>query len=644
MTIAHVSHPDAIREVNAIVRALRAKHLAPPPHLSVSEWADSYRVLSREASAEPGAWRTDRVPYIRGILDAVSDPHIERVVVMSSSQAGKSEVLLNVIGFFMHQDPAPMMLVQPTIGEAEQFSKTRIAPMLRDTPALRDSVRDPRSRDAGNTLLVKEYSGGHLTIVGANAPSGLAAKPIRVVLFDEVDRYPSSAGTEGDPIQLATRRTATFWNRKLVMVSTPTLKGFSRIESAYMEGDQRVYEVPCWKCGAFQRLLWGRLLWPKGDAARANYACGYCDAPWSESQKLPALRPGRWVPTAEGDGRTASFHVSALYSPFVRWADLASEWATSQGSPERLQVFVNTLLGECWDATGGGLSADTLRSRVEAYADEDGVAVDVPDGVGVLTAGIDVQADRLEVVVRGWGAGEESWLIARRIILGDPAQADIWDQLDALLSSHWTHAGGRPLTIGATCIDSGYMTDQVYRFCKPRYSRRIYATKGSSAPGKPVVPKRPSTNNKGGVRLFVLGTDAAKDVLYARLRIQSPGPGYVHLNSDADEDYAAQITAERAERVKSGGQWVRRYVVDAHRRNEVVDCEVGAYAALLLGPVPRERLALRAARLSERADSVAKMDRPTVEPPVSIATERRDERVKALRKSLKKSFVTGWKR
>lgn len=614
-----------------LTHLLRAR-LAPPPTLTVSEWADAYRMLSREASAEPGRWRTDRAPYQRGILDAFSDPRVSEVVVMSSSQIGKSEILLNVLGYYIDQDASPILNVLPTIGEAEQWSKTRIAPMIRDTPRLGQRIQSPRSRDSGNTLLTKEFDGGHLTMVGANAPSGLAAKPIRIVLGDEIDRWPASAGSEGDPMSLARKRTSTFWNRKLGWFSTPTLKGLSRIEAAFLEGDQRRYYVPCPACGHAQTLTFKQLKWDDGQPATAAYCCVGCGVLIPESQKHRMLRSDDWRAAAPFTG-IASFHLNAIYSPWARWGDLAEEFLKAQQDVTRLQVFTNTVEGETWEDRTGGLSPDTLEARRESWTAE------VPAGAGLLTCGADVQHDRIEAVVRGWGAGEETWTIRREILLGDPTGTQVWADLDAFLLRDWPREDGAVLRVQTACIDSGDNAEMVHRFCAPRYGRRVYATRGYSQPGKPLVAKRPSRNNKARCPVFYVGTDTAKDLLYGRLKISTPGPLCWHFALACDADYFAQLTAERRVRKQVQGRWISRYELPRGRRNEVVDCEALNIVALALSGVPRGHLGTRAARLAPPPnpdapppEAPAENDDPPASPP------------KLRRRGPRRNFATDWMR
>ena len=330
---------------NALEKALR-ETMKPPPKLTISEWADQYRQLSSESSAEAGRWSTSRAEYQRGMMDAVSDKSIETVVLMTAAQIGKTELVNNVVGFHIAQDPAPLLVVQPTLEMAQTWSKDRLAPAIRDTPALSEKIKNPRSRDSGNTTLHKVFPGGHVTACGANSPSSLASRPCRVILCDEVDRYPISAGTEGDPVALAKKRSATFWNRKLILVSTPTDKGSSRIEAAYAESDQRKYFVPCPDCNETQILQWANVRWKDNDPNTVEYICEHCGSCWGDAKRFQAIRYGKWEATAAGDGKTAGFHLSALYSPWTALADVVRDFLSAKKDPMRLKAWINTTLGE----------------------------------------------------------------------------------------------------------------------------------------------------------------------------------------------------------------------------------------------------------------------------------------------------------
>lgn len=617
------THPSAKRAWRERRAALCRRVLAPPPRLSLSEWADRYRVLSRETSASPGRWSTTVVPYLRGIMDACTDPRIREVVVMKSAQVAFTEgVVNNLVGYHIDQDPAPVLVVQPTIEDAENWSKEKLAGMLRDTPRLRGKVKDPRSRASDNTILAKSYPGGHLGIIGANAPRGLRARSRRVVIFDEVDGYPVSAGTEGDPISLGKKRAMTFWNRKIVTGSTPTIKGASRIETAYAASDQRRFYVPCPHCGHPQVLRFANVVWDKEEREEgglprtvhrpdtAAYRCGDdaggCGALIEERDRMRMVAAGEWLaeaPPAPGEVRAAGFHISALYSPFISLAEIVDEFLKANAAGEELlKTFVNTVLGETFELRPD-VDTETLALRREAYAAE------VPAGVGVLTAGVDVQDDRLELVIKGWGAAEESWLIAHHRILGDTEADDVWQRLDELLFQPFTHEAGSVLYVRAACVDSGFRQARVFEYVKRRQRRGVWATKGIQERTRELVAPA-KKKNREGVKLVTIGTYTAKDRVFARLKITKPGPRYMHFpkpretedperldTTYGDDFYLEQFGAERAEVQRVKGQQARRVYVQIAERNEAIDLEVLAMAALhLLGAGVRDHLEAAVAR------------------------------------------------
>jgi phage terminase large subunit GpA-like protein len=576
--------PSAPDPWTARVAALQRDHLRAPPRLTVSEWADAARRLSPEASAEPGAWRTDRAAYQRAIMDAVTDPRIHTVVAMVASQTGKTEVLLNVIGYHMQHDPAPTLLLQPTLEMAEAFSKDRLVPMLRDTPSLRGLVKEARSRDSGNTLLHKTFPAGHITLAGANSAASLASRPIRIVLCDEVDRFPASAGTEGDPVTLAKQRSATFWRRKLILVSTPTIKGASRIAAAYEASDQRHYLVPCPACGTRQALDWAHVRWPKDRPEAAAYVCfAHCGAEWGDGLRLTAVLRGSWEARAPFSG-TAGFWLSGLYSPWTRLGELAREFVEAAPHAERLKAFTNLKLAELWEGDGEApTTAEELRARAEDYPQWT-----VPPGACLLTAGVDVQDDRLAVAVWAWGRGETAWCIGWTELLGDPVTDEPWKALDDLLGRRWPHENGGTLTVAMTAVDTGgHRTQAVYSYARQR-TRTAMAVKGASRPGQPVIATRPSLvdvhfNGRkvpNGAQLWTVGTDTAKAELYARLAL-ADGPRSVHFAADLPLDFYAQLTAERRVTRYHRGVARQEWVLPSGARNEAEDALVYAYAAAL---------------------------------------------------------------
>ena len=528
-------------------------------------------MLSPESSAEPGRYYTERAEYQRGIMDAFSAPEIERVVGMTSAQIGKTTILENVIGYHIEHDPSPMLVIQPTLEISKAFSKDRLAPMLRDTPSLKNRVKDARSRDADNTTLHKQFPGGHVTMAGANSPASLASRPIRVVLCDEVDRYPASAGTEGDPVDLAFKRATTFWNRKLGMFSTPTVKGFSRIEKAYEESDMRKYYVPCPHCGDYQVMEFAQLRWPKDKPREAVYHCSSCDGIMADRDKMAMLRYGEWRATKEVVG-VAGFWLNELYSPWVPFGTLAAKFMEAKrGGRETLKTFLNTSLAETWEEEGSSPKEDSLYARREDYGPE------IPLEAAVLTCGVDVQDNRIEAEVVAWGKDEESWGIECKILQGDPARQEIWKDLDAYLQTLFPHASGGTLRIAATCIDTGgHHTQQVYNFVKTRERRGIYGIKGANRSGEPIWPKRASRKNTARINLYTIGTDGAKDLIYGRLKIAEPGPGYMHFPLQYDEEYFRQLTSEKVIYEKGVRKWIKKQGA----RNEALDIRVYATAAL----------------------------------------------------------------
>jgi len=556
----------------ALDKALK-ETMKPPPKLSISEWADEYRQLSSESSAEAGRWSTSRAEYQRGMMDAVSDKTIETVVLMTAAQIGKTELINNVVGFHISQDPAPMLVVQPTLEMAQTWSKDRLAPAIRDTPALSEKIKDPRSRDSGNTTLHKVFPGGHVTACGANSPSSLASRPCRVILCDEVDRYPLSAGTEGDPIALAKKRATTFWNKKIILVSTPTEKGASRIEAAYEESDQRRYYVPCADCGEEQELKWANVRWQDANPKTAEYICEHCGTCWGDAKRFQAIRYGRWHATSEGDGKTAGFHISALYSPWTALEDIVRDFLASKSDPMRLKAWVNTTLGETFEEDGERIDEFSLFDRKEDFGEV------LPAGAVVLVAGVDVQDDRLACEIVAYGKGEESWSIYYEEIYGDPSGPQLWQDLDFILSQTFTHPEKGDMIIRSTCIDSGgHYTQQVYNYVKLRAGKRIFAIKGVGGEGKPIIG-RPSKNNIGKINLFPVGTDTAKELLFARLKIDEPGAGYCHFPLDREEEYFRMLTAEKKVLRYFKGRPKREWV-KTRQRNEALDCRVYAMAAL----------------------------------------------------------------
>jgi phage terminase large subunit GpA-like protein len=539
--------------------------LTPESFLAVSEWADRYRMLSSKSAAEPGRWRTSRTPYLQEIMDNLS-PHspVQRIVFMKGAQIGGTECGNNWIGYVIHMAPGPMMAVSPTVELAKRNSKQRIDPQIDETPELRDLVKPARARDSGNTILSKEFRGGILVMTGANSAVGLRSMPARYLFMDEVDGYPGDVEGEGDPILLAERRSATFQKRrKIFLVSTPTTKGISRIQREFEGSDQRYFHVPCPHCDHFQPLRFTQLRWHEGKPQEAQYACEECGALIDEHHKTQMLARGRWVATAETDGRTIGYHLSSLYSPvgWFSWGDAAEMFENAQANPELMKGFVNTVLGEPYEEEYEAPEWKRLYERREPYP----MGV-VPEGGLFLTAGADVQKDRIECEVVAWGRQKESWSVDYHVLMGDTAMPEVWEKLEALLRRDFHHAGGGTLPIRVLAVDSGYATQDVYAWVKthPQASwggsgarasspRTAVAVKGRDTETALIlsVSKADVGSKKRGLRVWNVSGPVAKMELYRWLKLDRPTkedepfpPGTCHFPEYAEE-YFKQLTAEK---------------------------------------------------------------------------------------------------
>jgi phage terminase large subunit GpA-like protein len=543
------------------------------------------------SSPEPGPWRSK--PYQVEVLDACTDATCDGVVYVACSQGGgKTEILLNVAGYYVAHEPSPILVVEPNVEMAEALSKDRVAPMLRSTPVLADLVADARTRDSGNTIRHKEFPGGHLTLVGANSAAGLAMRPIRVVLFDEIDRYPSSAGTEGDPVKLAEARTSAFWNARRVTATSPGLRG-GRSWRLWELTDQCEYMVPCHDCGTVQPLRWERVQWDKDGAGEhlpgtAVYVCERCGSAWNDAERWRAVRAGGYRPTAVSRNGWRGFRLPAMAVLGRRLAPMVLQWLEAQGNPEQLKVFKNTVLADWWEEQYETLDETGLASRRELRVEVGGV-VEVPAPCPLVTAGVDVQDNRLEVSLWAWGHGEESWLLEHRVLYGDPSAPATWDELDRYLSRPLPRAAGGVDWIRATGLDTGgHHTQAAYDFCGPRFRRQtpdggqsfVFAMKGFAGTGE--VWPRQHSRVSAKVPVWPIRVDPAKEQLYGRLALVDHGPGYVHLPTTVGDDWLAGLVAEKVVTVTDRkGFPVRRWCLKRPgMRNEPLDCAVLAYAAL----------------------------------------------------------------
>ena len=577
---------------------------AAPPRMTVSEWADGFRYLSAEASSHPGKYSSVMTPYAVEWMDSVNDPASTGTVLMVASQLGKTEILNNIVGYFMAVEPAPMLMVQPTIDLGESWSKERLAPMIRDTPVLRDLVSDARSRDSGNTLLHKTFPGGNIAMAGANAPSGLASRPRRVVLLDEVDRFPPSAGSEGDPSSLAIRRTETFWNPVVVETSTPTVKGISRIEARFEESDQRRLWCGCPRCGHEQTLKWSQARCLELDGSDTWLECEGCGGQLTDDERRVMVRSGKWIP--DFPGRTLrGYHLNGMASLFPHKRGfssrlhqmMADHLSAKRKGKEVLRTWVNTFLAETWEEEGESLAWEPLMQRRENWGE-------FPAGAFVITVGADIQGDRVELEFVAWGTDEESWSIDYVVVMGDFNRPEVQAAVDEQLQRKFTHPCGNILPVTCAFMDSGHKAKAVYQFTKRRERLKIYACKGRGGPAVPLI-SRPTRQGTVRAALFSVGTDTAKDLVYSRLQNADLGPGYMHFPSDRDETWFRQLTSEtRVTRYKDGVPF-SKFENASKARNEALDCRVYALGALQLLNINWKKLAASFVPVDAVAESPA---------------------------------------
>lgn len=618
------------RTALTIERRLRQRLFAPVPRITPSQWADQYRRLSSEASAVPGRWTS--FPFQREIMDAVVSGRYRRVVAMLPSQVGgKTEIPLNLIGYHVHLSPCPILMVEPTLEMARALSKDRIDPMFRDSPPLQGQLHLSGRRESDNTMLFKAGPGWRLTLVGSNSPAGLAMRPVRGTIFDEPDRYPPSAGIEGDVVALGEKRSTAFPNRWSYMGGTPTVKGVSRIAEEFDLSTQGKWTVPCPHCGFEQPLEWGGpddpfgLKWDHDKPDTAAYLCAGCASLIPEEAKESMNAAGRYV-HAHPERDVAGFHFTALVSPMVRWRRLVRDWLEAQGNQERIKTFVNTALARPYEMPGEKIDTNALESRRETYPTE------IPVGVEIVTMGVDVQPDRLEATLWGWGLGEEAWILWHHRIRGTTADKNdgCWRDLEHIRSKPYRREDEADLRVRACCVDHGYNSAAVSDYVRPRQQAGVYAVKGSSEYGKPLVGAKPGRSAKYRVRLWLLGTDAGKDVLFNRLRrTLTAGPGYIHIPTAdrADAEYLSQWANEKATTVIRNGRRFRVYrPVNDRAPVEAIDCGNYAYAGLwLLGTATRDRLG-RAPKeaTAEPETKTSELDTQAVEAPMSPAVIRRN--------------------
>ncbi len=594
--------------------------LAPDPAQTVSEWADRHRMLSSRGAAEPGPYRTSRTPYMRAIMDVLSPGHpARRVIFPKAAQVGATEAGNNWLGFCIHRAPGPFLLVQPTTDLAKRLSQQRIEPLIEESPVLRSLIAPSRARDSGNTVLAKRFPGGVLVIAGANSAVGLRSMPARNVFLDEVDAYPGDLDGEGDPIKLAEARTISFGHRaKLFLASTPTIAGLSRIEREWELSDQRRYHLPCPHCGGLQWLKFERLRWAKGRPDSAVYVCEHCDEPIEERHKTWMMEPDNgacWIATADPETLAAArragvvgFHISGLYSPlgWLSWPGIAEQWEAAQGNDAALKTFKNTILGETWQERGEAPDWQRLYDRRVSEA----VLGRVPQGALVLTAGADVQRDRIEVDVWGWGRELRSWLVDHIVLEGDTSRAEVWERLDALLGQTWEHASGARMSLARMAIDTGdgLTTDAVYAWVRRAGRGQVIAVKGVGGFDRSMPVDGPTfvevteggRKIRRGVQLWKVAGAVFKAETYRFLRLEQPTDealaegavwpaGFVHIpRGGVTAEWLKQLTAEQLVTIRDKRRGYQRLEWQQTReRNEALDCRVYARAAAWLMGIDR---------------------------------------------------------
>jgi phage terminase large subunit GpA-like protein len=566
----------------------------PPEDITVSQWADKNRYVSQESAAEPGPWRTSRTPYLQEPMDAFTDYKIKLLVLVAAAQIGKTEFELNSVAYAIDQDPGSMLYIHPTLDDARKFSKLRIAPMVRDCKALRSKVKDAKSRDSGNTILQKSFPGGMLTICGSNSASGLSSTPVRYVIGDELDRWAVSAGTEGSPWELAKARQTAFYNAKSIAVSTPTIKGHSAIEDLFTQGTQERWHHQCPDCGEYHNICFADIRFEYDTTIIKNkkyynvksvlWVCPSCGCVHTEKQMRK--QPAKWVaenPAAYQNG-VRSFWLNAFSSPWVNWSELILAYLEALGDTRKLQVVYNTKFGELWEDRGDIDDEETIMGRRETYEAE------LPDGVLVLTCGVDTQDDRLEYEVVGHGHFGEKWGIKRGVIMGRPDTAEVWAALDDIIDHKYSFANGVTLKISTTFVDSGgHYTQDVYAACRERFYRKVFAIKGRGGEGVPYTSPAKQTNiiirgtYIGQCWLYTIGVDSGKQSIMDSLKVRERGAKYYHFpkNEDCGYDmtFFAGLLSERLV-YKQGRQhpWVWEKI-PGHERNEALDCRNYANAA-----------------------------------------------------------------
>jgi len=559
--------------------------LRPPPSLTTSQWADAERYLPIGLTAEPGRWKTSRVEYTRGIMDAFDNPEYETISIQKSSQVAITSTCENKIGKGIENDPCPMIFARPTIDSVRKFVKERFDPMIEGSAKLKALLPPARSRDSSNTILHKMFPGGHITFVGGNSPTTAKSTAAKVIFVDEIDDIKPSIGGQGDFVEMLERRSETYPDSLLVLLGAPTVKWQSRIEASFLSSDQQYYFVPCPKCGFMQFMSWKGVKWINRKPSTAVYECESCSHTFKDQKRYDIVHDGEWRKTNPKVINHGGFFINFLMSPWARLSSKVDKFLKVKKNAERLQVFVNQELAEAFEETGEKADAGTLFGRREKYK------AAVPNGGLVLTSFVDQQKDRLEILTCAWGHLQESWIIEHKILYGNPAAIEVWKELDLYIeNTRFENENGVKLKIPICGVDSGdgNYTKYVYEFVKNKEHRRIFATKGANVEAAPLVnmprKKQGGVLGKGKVTLFIIGVHAGKTSLMARLKLSDPGPGFIHIPMTIDEEFCKQLTSEEL-RTKFIKGFPRREWHKVRNRNEGLDLMVGNIAMFeLLNP------------------------------------------------------------
>lgn len=594
--------------LDAVRRSMQ--HLIPPPDIKPSEWAEK-NIKIPVGNAIPGPINFDNAPYQRGMIDAIKEYGVRRITYMTGAQLGKTTIQQCATGYFIAHEPKSQIFVQPTQGDVQTFLETKLRPMIEANKSISEKMAKPRSRDGVNNSRMISYVGGWLMFSWAGSPKTLRSRSAPITHADEIDGMEATA--EGDPVELLSQRSATFGDQSLrTESSTPTVKGVSRVETAFLNGDRRRYYVPCPHCGEAQFLKWENVTWEGRKSSNiqdaredldqehhpetAGYRCECCGQVWTDGERIAAIRNAEklghgWKAERPFRGHI-SFHAPEMLSTFRKMRDIVQSYLDKLALDD-LQVFVNVSLGETYEEKGDKADPETLQNRAEEYKST------VPNGGVYLTCGIDMQMDRLELEIVAWGAGEESWSIDYRVLWGDPLGEEVWEDLDDILESTYLHESGAQLSISASCLDTGGTagyTQRAYEYVKSRRNRKLFAIKGRGGWGMPIVQspqRKQSGKDKRKIDLFIVGTDEAKLVVMRRLDLDKQGPGYCHFPIERETEWYRQLTAEKLVTRYIKGQPIREWHKPDRARNEGLDCRVYALAALKIMQPNLKRIAER---------------------------------------------------